>query len=119
ISSDTIIVGLLSPNRKLFSDNNLQFYEKESTSVQITQILRKLKPAPAVYRLGVAGMEGCCTPLRDVRPCERTPRSRPSRRPQREKLPLHDRFGRAAPEVAAIPRSSVMNDNSLVGEELG
>ncbi|HSV99520.1 MAG TPA: hypothetical protein VLI39_05065, partial [Sedimentisphaerales bacterium] len=45
-SSDTIIVGLLSPNRKLFSDNNLQFYEKESTSVQITQILRKLKPAP-------------------------------------------------------------------------
>ncbi|HSW01938.1 MAG TPA: hypothetical protein VLI39_17355, partial [Sedimentisphaerales bacterium] len=46
ISSDTIIVGLLSPNRKLFSDNNLQFYEKESTSVQITQILRKLKPAP-------------------------------------------------------------------------
>jgi transposase-like protein len=48
ISSDTIIVGLLSRNRKLLSDNDLQFYEKESNSVQITQILRKLKPAPHV-----------------------------------------------------------------------
>ncbi|HSW02603.1 MAG TPA: sigma factor-like helix-turn-helix DNA-binding protein, partial [Sedimentisphaerales bacterium] len=61
ISSDTIIVGLLSPNRKLFSDNNLQFYEKESTSVQITQILRKLKPAPIVlkYLQGLETQEAC------------------------------------------------------------
>jgi len=41
ISSDTIISGLLSPNRKLLCDNDLQSYKKKSDC----QIPRKIEPA--------------------------------------------------------------------------
>ena len=51
-----------------------------------------------------SSMAGRCTPLRDARSRKRTPRSRSSRRPQRDKLTLQDRFKSAVPAVSMIPQ---------------
>jgi hypothetical protein len=40
------MVGLLSPNRKLLKNHDLQFYEQESTFAAFTPSLRKIELAP-------------------------------------------------------------------------